>query len=292
MVTLKILPAYDGDCLIINFGQDDNKRNILIDGGRGATYSYLKKAIIAIDTKKEFIDLLVVTHIDRDHIQGIITLFKDNEINKATIKKVWFNSGKKLLRFFGENDEDAENREIIINNSPEVSINQGISFESLLETYSLYDDTIIYSPMMIPLEGARLTILSPDIECLSKLNSAWQIEQMGDEVNVSRTSNQEYDQTLRELLENDFVEDASIPNGSSIAFLFEYCDQKVLFLGDSFPSVIEKELRDLGYSVENKLRVNAIKISHHASKYNTSSSLLEMIECENFIISTNGMKHG
>ncbi|MEH7495907.1 MBL fold metallo-hydrolase, partial [Neobacillus niacini] len=47
-----------------------------------------------------------------------------------------------------------------------------------------------------------------------------------------------------------------------------------------------------GYSEKNKLKVDIMKVSHHASKKNTSTELLKMLDCTEFIISTDGSKHG
>ena len=38
--------------------------------------------------------------------------------------------------------------------------------------------------------------------------------------------------------------------------------------------------------------MNLTKLSHHASERNTSPQLLEMLDCSNYIISTDGSLHG
>ena len=48
----------------------------------------------------------------------------------------------------------------------------------------------------------------------------------------------------------------------------------------------------MGYSKQNKLKVDIVKVSHHGSKDNTSNELLELIECNKFLISTDGKQHG
>ncbi|BAF71688.1 hypothetical protein [Sulfurovum sp. NBC37-1] len=93
-------------------------------------------------------------------------------------------------------------------------------------------------------------------------------------------------------MQNEFEEDKSLPNGSSIAFILEIGDKKILFLGDSHPSVIIDGLKELRYSNRNKLEIDFMKVSHHGSKANTSNELLEIIKCDKFIISTDGSKHG
>lgn len=62
----------------------------------------------------------------------------------------------------------------------------------------------------------------------------------------------------------------------------------ILFLGDAHPKFLEQSLSSKGYSKHNKLKVDFVKISHHGSKNNTTNNLLDMIDCDNFVISTNG----
>jgi hypothetical protein len=48
----------------------------------------------------------------------------------------------------------------------------------------------------------------------------------------------------------------------------------------------------MGYSEERKLEVDIVKLSHHGSRKNTSPELLKLIECEKYIVSTDGSRHG
>jgi len=89
-------------------------------------------------------------------------------------------------------------------------------------------------------------------------------------------------------LQNNYHENGTLANKSSIAFLFKYLDKKVLLMGDAFPSVVEKNIRKLGYDENNKLILEAVKVSHHGSKNGMSPDLLNIIDCNKFIISTNG----
>lgn len=101
---IKALQAFHGDSILVSFSEDGKTRNILIDGGPGITYSKrpkaLKTEIEQILKRRENIDLLVVTHIDDDHIGGIIKLFEYGEIDPKIIKEVWFNSGELISSFF------------------------------------------------------------------------------------------------------------------------------------------------------------------------------------------------
>ncbi|MFW2154184.1 hypothetical protein ACG94Q_23560, partial [Acinetobacter gyllenbergii] len=80
----------------------------------------------------------------------------------------------------------------------------------------------------------------------------------------------DYDLSLEEIWGDDkFDSDPSIYNGSSIAFILEVEDKAMLFLGDAHDQVVADNLRVLGYSDCNKIKLDLVKISHHGSQYNT-----------------------
>ena len=55
--------------------------------------------------------------------------------------------------------------------------------------------------------------------------------------------------------------------------------------------MIERSLRARGYSEQNRLRLNMFKLCHHGSKANTWPSLLRLLDCTRFAISTDGARH-
>jgi len=61
---------------------------MLIDGGTAQTFRYSLKAELKGITR---INLLVLTHIDSDHIAGLISLFKSSTIDDLTIDEIWMN---------------------------------------------------------------------------------------------------------------------------------------------------------------------------------------------------------
>lgn len=102
----------------------------------------------------------------------------------------------------------------------------------------------------------------------------------------------DYEKSVTELHEKEFEGIVSLTNRSSIAFLFEFSGKKLLLLGDAEDNTIKNSLTKLGYSNENKLKVDFCKIAHHASKHNTSNELIQMLDCSNYIISTQLTKEG
>lgn len=96
---IHILPANAGDCFLIEF---NNNECILIDTGFKETYyKYLKPLLIELKRIGKKITLLVITHIDKDHIGGARKLLEENGdfYNPSIIKieNIWFNGFKNLI---------------------------------------------------------------------------------------------------------------------------------------------------------------------------------------------------
>lgn len=77
-------------------------------------------------------------------------------------------------------------------------------------------------------------------------------------------------------------------NKSSIAFILECDGKKILMSGDARADNIVNYLKHQGYSSQNPLCLDCMKVSHHGSRNNISVELLDLISCEKFIISTDG----
>ena len=70
-IKIEILPAGAGDCILLEVEKENYR--ILIDGGYAETYNrYLKQRLQVLATQGKRINLLVITHIDSDHIGGIL----------------------------------------------------------------------------------------------------------------------------------------------------------------------------------------------------------------------------
>lgn len=289
----KTLPAFNGDCLLISFNHNGSTKNILIDGGIPRTYKrHLKPELDKLSEAGQFIDLLIITHVDDDHIGGIKELYQDTRLNKNIIKKVWFNSGNLLSEYFQAKKEKDREVGLILDDQTNMSIGQGITLESALIKEGNWVQKLIkackYEESM---SGVKITILSPWESQLEKLHNAWEIE-VDEKTTMSGKEHDDFGFSISELIKLPFIEDRTIPNGSSIAVLLEVEEKILLLLGDALPSVIVKSLNELGFNEKNKLKVDVVKVSHHASKGNTSPTLLSMIECSKFVISTDGSKHG
>jgi beta-lactamase superfamily II metal-dependent hydrolase len=138
----------------------------------------------------------------------------------------------------------------------------------------------------------KITILSPDQKQYDNFIDDWKLEEeirakKPKSVEISIKQERDYHVSIVELANKPFKEDTSLENRSSIAFLLEFDSFKAIFTGDCAPSVLENSLRALGYSEINPLKLDFFKVAHHSSKSNTSFSLLSLINCPNYGISTN-----
>ncbi|NEW60685.1 MBL fold metallo-hydrolase, partial [Sulfurovum sp. bin170] len=167
MINIKILPASNGDCILIT----TDKFNILIDGGMGRTYHrILREKLEAL----EQIDLVILTHIDEDHISGLIELFKDEEI-RPKVKKVWFNSLAKLGELFDGKYDKSKEYDTDDDSGKNVSYRQGESLESLLNGID-YELIYLEKQTKYKFEDIELTILSPRKKDLKRLHKYWLVD--------------------------------------------------------------------------------------------------------------------
>ncbi len=87
-VRLTALPAACGDCLVVEYGSGSDVHRILIDGGLGSKYEVGLGPHLAASAGEPPFDVVIVTHVDRDHIDGVIRALRGKQLHAADI---WFN---------------------------------------------------------------------------------------------------------------------------------------------------------------------------------------------------------
>ncbi|OMP74735.1 ComEC/Rec2 family competence protein [[Flexibacter] sp. ATCC 35208] len=302
MLKVSFLEALNGDCILIKLiPKDAAMKNILIDGGVSATYmtkgpkgkpedGALKLLINQLRSENQKIDLLILTHIDDDHINGILRWFEDDPDAHTMIGEVWFNSGAMVAKYLEkEENPDLEAPISLPTDSTFTSAKQGVKFGQYIEQKGIWRKNIIIQGSDIEWENAKFEFLSPNNDKLNYLLKFWKMTDPG----LNTSSSSDYHHSIQYLIENDsFEEDQRAPNGSSIAFILNYEGRRYLFLGDSQPSVVIEGLKQRQITVQAPLFVEFVKLSHHGSKGNTNKELLSLIDSNKYIISTNGNIHG
>lgn len=296
-IQLTVLKASYGDCLVISGDFDGKKRNILIDGGPGETFQQgirpgsLKTYLDQVRAANEKIDLLIITHEDQDHICGIISAFEEEGYLSDLTTEVWFNSGKLLAKKLAI-AEELDKQKVSTSDSTATSINDGITLEEYLNQKGIKHDNIIHSSLKsgkrIKKYGCEFEILSPSIKNLKKRNAHW-----AEKYPSNLTSSDRKKTDLKSLMNGKSgASDGSPSNGASIAFNFKFDGKTLMLLGDAHATEVVRGLRSLGYTTTKKVKVDFMKLAHHGSKNNTSKKLLNYIDCDSYIVTTDGTGHG
>ena len=297
--TIQILQASHGDCIFVRHEQDGQKFNLLIDGGPaetfGSLYGYPMPLRLLLDELRangEFIDLAIVTHVDDDHIGGLLEAISYDEYMPTLVKEFWFNSYKIISSEYSMLDAAHNYVSGVAGSETKTSITQGMSLEDKLSKLAWHDKVIHNDLPPIVRGGLEFTILSPSVKSLKRLGRSWEREYPPSD---KKTAGRETDHNfpISHFLKNDkFTSDRSVPNGSSIAFVLKLGDANLMFLADSYASIVERKLKALNYSVDNPICCDLVKVSHHGSKGNTSKKLLDLISSKRYVISTDGSIFG
>lgn len=316
---VEMLPGLHGDSLLIEYGAAGRARRLLIDGGPIGAFGALRARIDRLPMGDRRCELMVLSLVDADHVEGLIRLFAAPRPWWFVVKDVRFNGWRHLERAHGL-----------------LGARQGEFFSALLARRldeacwnGAFGCDVVVVPDDQPLsektlaDGLKLTILSPLPDKLVAMRAAWR-ESVGDAIDpgdleVAWTMLAQQKKYLPgrgllgsspepdALIEKQSAPDRAAANGSSIAFLAEYCargtagggeavsvaEKSCLFLADAHPDAICSSLRRLLRTRgRERLRVDAAKVAHHGSRHKTTDELLELIESPRYLFSTNGAQFG
>jgi len=294
MLTVEMLPAEHGDCLWVQYGDPGRPSVLLIDGGTGATATTRRLGQRIADRlgPDHPAALAVVTHVDADHITGVLDLLEAAG-RDLPLAEVWFNGWEHLAPGVrgpvqGERLGDAIRRR-------RLPWNAAFGGRAVV----VPDDGPL--PVVDLPGGLRLTLLSPSPTQLEALRPVWEreVREAGLVPGAAPPRPAPAAPAVRgegpldpeRLAARRFSEDPSEANGSSIAFLAEHDGASVLFTGDAFAGVLTRSLRRLAAERGTaRVAVDACKLPHHGSRNNLSPELLEVLDCPRFLFSTNGRR--
>ena len=295
---LTMYPARDGDCLVLTWGHG-TLHHLVMDLGRSVTYESVRPALAELGE----VELLVISHIDADHIGGAMPLVRESA-PPFTPKRVWFNAREQLLV--------AQNRTRPIepfSTRQGDKLSQGITalrwpWNAEFASEVVSTGSLEASDVIELAGGLGIRLLSPDDAALTALLPTWKatvkdehaypgdpdpvdeevagptLERFGGLPNVTTLAGSRY------------VADDTLPNGSSIAFVAEFDDKRVLLAADAHAEVLGRTLRPLADVEGGRVQIDLAKLGHHGSRRNTSNELLELIDCSQFAFSTDGVRHG
>ncbi len=316
--TLEVRRARKGDCLLLHYGSAADRGLILIDGGPSRVYEpHLKPRLEAIRAARGLtasqpltVDLMMVSHVDDDHINGILEL--TGELVQAKdarqplplkIRSFWHNTFDDII---GKNP--AELRAAVtaafgaasLSGDPDVdgldpstakvlaSIGQGIRLRDDARKLSLrmnpeFDGRLV----MATADGAPVSVgkglsfivagpMKPEIAALQKDHDEFLKKEKAERNKASLAS----------------FTDTSVPNLSSIVVLADAGGKRVLLTGDARGDKIIEGL-ELVKALKPRatLHVDVLKMPHHGSDRNMERSFLERIVADHYVFSGDG-EHG
>jgi beta-lactamase superfamily II metal-dependent hydrolase len=300
-LALELLPARHGDAILLTWGSWAERHHLLIDGGPAAAYPKVSERLAKV--APDSLDLLVLTHIDADHIEGSLLLANDAGLNIG-IREFWFNGPAQI--------------------APKLGTAQGEMLAALVGARGIPLNTAFgKAAICAPDAGARpvhrlpggltITVLGPDRESLAKLSTVW-LSSLQDgglvfaseeqalqalrgraELNPAKTflSGGKGPPSVPDLLQQPSSNDTSTPNRSSIVLLAEYAGNTVLLPGDATPpallTAVRRLLAERGLA---RLELTAFKLPHHGSKGNITKELLAALPADNYLFSSDGGKFG
>lgn len=289
-VTIEALPAGYGDSVLVTCTVGTKPWRLLIDTGPDERWPSLKSRLSQIPperTGKRHIDLAVISHIDHDHIGGAHLLFDDQSLG-LTFGDIWFNAPSRPgKRGVAEGQSLASLLGATNGNLP---WNKAWGGKSAVTT-----DEAPFVELAGKAGKPRITLLSPDPVSLAKLFKVWdaELQRLGQSETpepgpaVSRGQGL---MDLEALARKTTPKDHAPANGSSIAFLLEHQGVSVLLAADAHPTVLVPALNALAAhrGIPLPLRVDAFKLSHHGSRANVTVDLLQAVQAQHYIVSTNG----
>ena len=226
--SIDMLPAREGDCLWIEYGDGGRTHRILVDGGRSSAYDTVSQRIAALPPDERAFELLVCTHVDADHIEGLLKLVEDPALD-ATFRDVWFNGFVHLKRPTGAEMFGAKQGERLS--------------DGIVERRWSWNKAFGHGSVVVPDEGGlpvlaldggmSITLLSPTWDKLERLRPTWkrECEKAGIVPGVAPVTEPPDGierfgalnaDTVLELAAAAFRKDTSRANGSSIAFLASF----------------------------------------------------------------------
>lgn len=303
MFNLHVIQAEFGDAMIIEYGTAKSKF-ILLDGGPSGVYDhFLRAELLRITGAKPVLEALMVSHIDIDHIKGILDLLAELKSQKdsnkplfVNIKEIWLNNFSDTI----DTDGTISNRiQMIYSNAQSAGIQMsstGIAVNGVKEGHKLRTFANILkipmnktgkngmykvgAPSKVTFGNLKFTIVGPTQENLDELKKEWEawLAKQDDAINAGNFN----------LLA---MSDKSVPNLSSIMFLVEGDGKTILFTGDGRGDHLLDGLTAKKLLKNGKLHVDIFKVAHHGSDRNTDKSFFEKITADKYVISANG-KHG
>lgn len=337
LFSLDVIRARKGDCLMLHYGTTDDPHHMIIDGGPSSVYNpHLKPRLKKIKENRGFeakeplpIDLLMVSHVDDDHINGILEMTKelitagmDSKKRLVDVMSCWHNSFKNIIGHeakeltasltnqFGPasvngklpddmtvdaDDDDLDEESITWSLKALASIKQGAQLRSDIAKLNQTTGGFELNPEY----DGKLVLADEDTKPMDMGNdlSFTVVGPMKGELKKLQKKHQDWliDLKAEGKSPSDVLSayvDKSAANLSSIVVLAQVGEKTMLLTGDARGDKIFEGLAMVGLLADGEsMHVDLLKVPHHGSANNLEEDFFARITAEHYVFSGNG-EHG
>jgi hypothetical protein len=316
--TLEALQAKHGDALLLHYGEAAAPRLIVIDGGPSGVYETLKLRLDQIKLSRSSparlpIRLLMVSHIDDDHISGVLELSRDlveaqddNNDLPYEIRWMWYNRFDDIV---GNQSEKLfaclQTAAVAAADTGEVPANLNLSLQGALVVASVKQGRELFKnaqklafginkpfPGLVSApkqgqktvdlgDGLSFTVLGPNQQRLENLQKEW--DKQLKKLKVAQVAE-------AQALAAAYV-DQWVYNLSSIILLATAGPRRMLLTGDARGDDIIEGLQTAGLFQGGRIHVDLFKMPHHGSDRNIDADFFRQVTADHYVISADG-KYG
>jgi hypothetical protein len=242
---IELLPAGHGDSVLLEYGSPASPARILVDAGPVTAYPAVRARLEEIPPERRRLDLLVVTHVDADHVEGVVKLLNDAEL-AVEVGELWFNGYRHLPGELGPPQGEMAGA---------LAEHRSIAWNTAFGFNAVKRDPGRPPPRVDLPGGLSITVLAPTDRELERLRVEWDraCERAGLTPGSVEDALRLLGQTRRLQPLDTYLDDGSdlerlaattsdldrsAPNASSIVLLVEYAGRRVLLAGDSTPGAL------------------------------------------------------
>lgn len=322
LFTLEILQANQGDCLLLHYGTKADPKIIVIDGGPAGIYKgSLKPRLLEIKKKRSPdkplpLSLVMVSHLDDDHVNGILKFTEDlldkkenGEKQEFGFNNIWCNTfddiiGNLEIKALSVLPAEAAAATTEVIQAVPALKNADHDLVAVITTTAQgrslrknANDLLakVNNPFQelakgmanlvrdgkgaIPWDDLKITVIDPNEQRLLDLQKKWDSD-----LKKAKASGDEsvFVASLVKL-------DTSPFNLSSIVCLVELGGKTMLLTGDArCDDIVEGLKRNKLLNAKGKIHVDILKIPHHGSIRNMNAAFFQTVSADNYVISANG----
>jgi hypothetical protein len=327
--SLDVLRARKGDCLLLHYGTKNEPGLALIDGGHDHVYQpFLRPRLEELRTERGLaedeplpVDLMMLSHIDEDHVAGLLELTaelieaeKDSKPRIVRILDLWHNTFDDIV------DNDAKELSgAVTGQFGPASLSGELPADVLADLEDSADAPAVADTVMVIASVPQGRQLRDDAKTLDIERNV----EVGGGLIVASDQSQPIDMGNRlvltivgpmlpevknlQKLVRDWLKkhpkaqdratasalaslaDDSPTNLSSIVVLAEAEGKRILFTGDALGDKILEGLQLVGLVDEGgSIHVDVLKGPHHGSDRNVTPEFFERITADHYVFSGNG----